>query len=52
MHYQYDTGWDEPQESERERCAACRHVFYSEDAADDEDDAYGVAPSGEVKHGD
>lgn len=52
VHYQYDTGWDEPQESERERCAACRHVFYSEDAADDEDDAYGVAPSGEVKHGD
>lgn len=43
LHYQFDSGWDgEPQDEGMERCAACRHVFPSEDAADDEDDAYGV----------
>lgn len=43
VHYQYDDGDDcGPHTEGLERCAACGHVFDVEDAADDEDDAYGV----------
>lgn len=50
VHYQYDDGNDcGPHTEGLERCAACGHVFDIEDAADDEDDAYGVGlPSGET----
>jgi len=47
VHYQYDDGDDcGPHTEGLERCAACGHVFDIEDAADGEDDAYGVQASG------
>jgi hypothetical protein len=43
VHYQFNTEEGFGGDDERlERCAACGAVFDIEDAADDEDDAYGV----------
>lgn len=50
VHYQFNSEEGFAGDDERlERCAACGAVFDIEDAADDEDDAYGVsAPRGET----
>jgi hypothetical protein len=43
VHYQFNSEDNFAGDDERlERCAACGAVFDIEDAADDEDDAYGV----------
>lgn len=42
VHYQFNEADCGPDDERLERCAACGAVFDIEDAADDEDDAYGV----------
>jgi hypothetical protein len=45
VHYQFNSEEGFAGDDERlERCAACGAVFDIEDAADDEDDAYGETP--------
>lgn len=46
VHYQFNSEEDFAGDDERlERCAGCGAVFDIEDAADDEDDAYGTPAS-------
>ncbi len=46
VSYEYCNGWDdESHAEEHQRCAACRHVFYIEDSADEDEDDAPDAPS-------